>query len=108
VSDLEDYEDAPQLVEGTVLPAAQPRWGRTLAWVALILGAVYVLNPTFGIDLLPDNLPILGNLDEAAALLLVLGALRYLGIGLPDYIERWIQPHTKLPAVIEHDEGSQQ
>ncbi len=106
MSDLENYEEAPPPAEGTVLPPAQPRWGRTLAWAALILGAVYVLNPTFGIDLLPDNLPILGNLDEAAALFLVLGALRYLGIGLPDYIERWIQPRSKLPAIIEHDEES--
>ena len=107
MSDLEKYEETPQPVEGTVLPAAQPRWGRTLAWAALIVGAAYVLNPTFGIDLLPDNLPILGNLDEAAAVFLVLGALRYLGIGLPDYIERWLQPRSKLPAVIEHDEDPQ-
>ena len=104
MSDLEDYEEAPPPAEGTVLPSEQPRWGRTLAWAALVLGAVYLLNPTFGIDLLPDNLPILGNLDEAAAVFLVLGALRYLGIGLPDYIERWIQPRSKLPAIIEHDE----
>ncbi len=89
------------------MPAAQSKWGRTLAWAALILGAVYVLNPTFGVDLLPDNLPILGNLDEAAALLLVVGSLRYLGIRLPDFLERWLQPRSKLPAVIEHDEGSE-
>ena len=105
MSDLEDYEEeAPPPIEGTVLPPERSRWGRTLAWAGVIIGAAYMLNPTFGVDLLPDNLPILGNLDEAAAMFLILGALRYLGVGLPDFLERWIQPRSKLPAIIDHDE----
>ena len=47
------------------------------------LGFCYLINPTAGVfELLPDNLPFLGNLDEAVAAGLVLTALRYFGIDL--------------------------
>ncbi len=53
------------------------------AWIGLGLGVLYLINPTMGLlELLPDNLPIVGNLDEAGAAGLVLGALAYLGIDL--------------------------
>ncbi len=46
-----------------------PVW---LVYLAAILGTIYLLNPTAGfIELLPDNLPIVGNLDEGAAMLLI-------------------------------------
>ena len=99
--DFEDIDDA-QFVEGAIVPEEQPGWARTVAWTTLILGGLYLLNPTFGVDLLPDNLPILGNLDEAAIMVLILGSIRYLGIALPDFIERWIQPIPQLPSSIEH------
>jgi len=48
-------------------------------WVIYLLaalGVVYILNPTAGIiELLPDNLPIVGNLDEGAAFLTIWYAL---------------------------------
>jgi len=41
------------------------------AWLIYLLsavGLVYLLNPTAGlIELIPDNFPLVGNLDEAAA-----------------------------------------
>jgi len=41
------------------------------AWTIYLLsavGLVYLLNPTAGlIELIPDNFPLVGNLDEAAA-----------------------------------------
>ena len=44
-------------------------------WVVLLLSAVgliYLLSPTFGIfELIPDYIPIIGNLDEGAAAILV-------------------------------------
>lgn len=47
-----------------------PRW---LVLALGLLGLVYVLNPTLGlIEFLPDNLPIIGNLDEGAAYLLLM------------------------------------
>ncbi|TEU16544.1 MAG: DUF1232 domain-containing protein [Anaerolineales bacterium] len=40
------------------------------------LGLVYILNPGAGvIEFIPDNLPIVGNLDEGAAFLLIWYAL---------------------------------
>ncbi|MFT4177612.1 MAG: DUF1232 domain-containing protein [Luteolibacter sp.] len=53
------------------------------AFVALtgILSAVYLLNPTMGIfELIPDNIPGIGNLDEAAAAFLLLNSLAYFGL----------------------------
>jgi len=39
-----------------------------LCWIGLVVAVIYVLNPTWGIfELLPDVLPGVGNLDEAAA-----------------------------------------
>lgn len=50
---------------------------------------IYILNPTAGIfELIPDNLPIIGNLDEAAALATLLMCLKYFGIELPTIFRR--------------------
>ena len=58
--------------------------GVPVYWVYLIgiLGLIYILNPTAGIiELIPDNIPIIGNLDEGGAFL----AIWY---GLLEYLER--------------------
>lgn len=45
------------------------------------LGVLYLINPTAGfLELLPDPLPLVGNLDEATATVLVVSALRYFGV----------------------------
>lgn len=47
-----------------------PRW---LVFVMSAIGLLYILNPTFGvIEFIPDNLPVIGNLDEGVAFLLVM------------------------------------
>jgi hypothetical protein len=47
------------------------------------LGVIYLINPTAGfIELIPDNIPGIGNLDEAAAVMLVISCLSYFGIDL--------------------------
>jgi uncharacterized membrane protein YkvA (DUF1232 family) len=52
---------------------------KLMAFVGLVC-LVYLANPTFGLfELLPDNLPIIGNLDEAAAVGGILSVLRYFG-----------------------------
>lgn len=60
--------------------------------VALGLGAlslVYLLNPGAGfIELIPDNIPIIGNLDEAAATVLLLNCLAYFGLDLTHLMGR--------------------
>ncbi len=48
-----------------------------------LLGLLYILNPSAGfIEFIPDNIPFIGNLDEATAMMLVLGCLRYFGVDL--------------------------
>ncbi len=54
-----------------------------------ILGLIYILNPTAGIiEVIPDAIPIIGNLDEAAAVTLILTSLRYFGVDLTSFFKR--------------------
>jgi hypothetical protein len=47
------------------------------------VAGLYLINPTAGIlEFIPDNFPLVGNLDEAAATLIVLNAFRYYGVDL--------------------------
>jgi len=49
----------------------------------------YLLNPGAGVlELIPDNFPIIGNLDEAAAVYLILSCLKYFGIDLANLFTR--------------------
>jgi len=49
-------------------PLSEKGWPKWAVFGIAILGLVYLLNPTFGIfELIPDNIPIVGNLDEGAA-----------------------------------------
>ena len=44
-----------------------------------ILSVLYILNPGFGVfDIIPDNLPIIGNLDEGAAAYVIISVIAYL------------------------------
>ena len=46
-----------------------------------LISLVYLINPTAGIvELIPDNLPLIGNLDEAGATYLLLSALRHFNV----------------------------
>ena len=54
------------------------------------LAFVYLLNPTFGVfELIPDNVPFLGNIDEVSASFLFLSALAYFGYDLRDVFGSW-------------------
>lgn len=54
-----------------------------LVALAGLLALLYLLNPTFGVaEFLPDNIPLVGNIDEATASMVLLGALRYFGLDL--------------------------
>lgn len=47
------------------------------------IALLYLVNPTAGIlEFIPDNLPVVGNLDEAGATALLLSVLGYYGIDL--------------------------
>ncbi len=47
------------------------------------VAALYLINPTLGVlELIPDNLPLIGNLDEAGAVLLLTSGLTYFGFNM--------------------------
>lgn len=57
-----------------------------------IIATLYLLNPTAGVfELIPDNLPIIGNLDEAGAVVLLIACLRYFGIDISDLFRRKLE-----------------
>lgn len=61
------------------------------------LALLYILNPGAGVfELIPDNLPLVGNLDEAAAVALLLICLRYFGIDLTNLFRRNRPDHETL------------
>lgn len=48
--------------------------------LAGLLALLYLLNPTLGVfEFIPDNIPLVGNLDEATASAVLISALRYFG-----------------------------
>jgi hypothetical protein len=79
----------PRTVAGSTAPVTaasrdvQPQRPRSCAGslaaaVGVLLGGVYLLNPTWGLfELLPDALPGIGNLDEAGAAAMLIFGLRY-------------------------------
>ena len=57
-----------------------------LVAIAAFLSVVYLINPTAGfLEFIPDNLPIVGNLDEAAAVTILLACARYFGLDLSKF-----------------------
>jgi len=67
-----------------------------LVALAGLLSLVYLLNPTAGLfELIPDNFPIIGNLDEAAAVAIILAAFRYYGIDLTSFLSRGVKGHSQ-------------
>ncbi len=54
-----------------------------------IIGILYMLNPGYGfIEIIPDYIPILGNLDEAGVLVLVYSAAEYFGLNIKSIFQR--------------------
>jgi uncharacterized membrane protein YkvA (DUF1232 family) len=48
-----------------------------------LLALIYLINPTAGIlEFIPDNFPVVGNLDEAGATVILLNALAYYGLDI--------------------------
>lgn len=56
-------------------------WFKSIGMVmAGIICVIYLLNPDAGVlELIPDNIPIIGNLDEVAATILLLKVIKYFG-----------------------------
>lgn len=53
-----------------------------LALIAAGLSALYLTNIGAGVvELIPDNIPVAGNLDEFIASLILIRSLAYVGVG---------------------------
>jgi hypothetical protein len=59
---------------------------RITAIFGIIVSTFYLLNFTMGIFEIPDNLPIIGNLDELAAAILLIASLKHFGIDITDFL----------------------
>ncbi|MEN7551433.1 YkvA family protein [Rapidithrix thailandica] len=60
---------------------------KTFVFLVGLLSLVYLLNPTAGLaEFIPDNIPFVGNIDEATAVTLLLASLRYFGIDLGKFL----------------------
>ena len=55
-----------------------------------LVSLIYLLNPTAGfVELIPDNVPVIGNLDEFSASLILLHSIRHLfGIDVLDFMQQ--------------------
>lgn len=53
-----------------------------LATIGAALSGLFLLNLSFGLIEIPDNLPFVGNLDEVVVSGLFYGCLSYLGVDL--------------------------
>ena len=60
-----------------------------MVFFIMIISLVYLFNPGAGfLDFIPDNFPIVGNLDEAGATALFLACLRYFGLDITKIFKR--------------------
>jgi hypothetical protein len=66
----------------------QPLLKKAFVFVLGTLSALYLFNPSAGIfELIPDNIPLIGNLDEVMATLLLVRCLSYFGVDLTGFID---------------------
>ncbi len=71
-----------ETVNGKVEEKKNPLTSVVVGAVGLF-SAIFLLNPGFGAILeIPDNIPVIGNLDEAAAAALLISCLAYFGVDL--------------------------
>jgi len=76
-------------------PLSKRGWPTWLVYTLAIIGIVYILNPTFGLlELIPDNLPIIGNLDDGVAVMFIL-------TGIVEFLESRKSRKTKNDGRVE-------
>lgn len=55
--------------------------GRVFATLGIAVSLIYLLNPGAGVfELIPDNVPFVGNIDEGFFTAMLLWCLSYLGV----------------------------
>ncbi len=75
----ETSHSSPQAAPASAPARPTSCGGALVALVSIGIGGLYLLNPTAGfVELIPDNAPLIGNLDEAGAAGMVILGLQYL------------------------------
>ena len=68
------------------------------------VSVIYLLNPTWGvIELIPDNFPVIGNLDEATAAAILLACARYFGLDLSGFFGKKTEEDSGSIVEVEAD-----
>jgi uncharacterized membrane protein YkvA (DUF1232 family) len=77
---------------------------KSLLVIALgLISLLYLINPGLGVfELIPDNFPLVGNLDEVAATVLLLNCLAYFGLDLRHLFKR----ETPPSGVLNHEKDT--
>ncbi|QQL44385.1 DUF1232 domain-containing protein [Sulfuriroseicoccus oceanibius] len=77
--------------------------GKIFALIGAAISGLYLLNPTLGwVELIPDNIPGVGNLDEAFFTGLLILSLAKLGVRLP-WLNRNRPPSKETPVTVDED-----
>lgn len=72
----EEEKQSSKFIRFLSEPLSNVGWPTWLVYFLAVVGGIYILNPTFGaFELIPDNLPIIGNMDEGVAVMLILAGL---------------------------------
>lgn len=81
---------APKVV---IVEEKAPRgfMGSAFALLGVAFSTLWLLNLTGGIIELPDNIPLIGNIDEAFAAGVLFTSLRYLGFDVLPFASRLFQ-----------------
>jgi len=90
-------EAEPSVAELRSNRAPESKWlTRALALAGALVSAIYLANMGAGfVELIPDNIPVAGNIDEVLFTLLLIYCLRRLGIELPHLRSR--ENRSNLP-----------
>ena len=59
---------------------------RIAAILGIAISTIYLLNFSMGIFELPDNLPIIGNIDEFVAATLLIASLKHFDIDFTNFL----------------------
>ena len=84
---------------------------RFLIILSGILSTIYLFNPGLGLfEFIPDNLPVVGNLDEGAAVYVIISVVSYLrgkDFGL-FAVKQEEDSDDDMPALIEDEESDEE
>jgi hypothetical protein len=69
-----------------------------MASFGVMVSILYLANFTFGVVEIPDNLPVVGNVDEVFFSFVLIACLEYLGLHVTPFINR-------MPSHQQNDES---